>query len=239
MSRRVKTAIVALLLVLLILFGAAWYNQNSQGFKPKAESATTQAEPVPSPTTATASSRPALAYGPGPRQYTYQAQPPANSCHYRIIDAAKGEVLPDPTCTPGSLNPKVTQATLSTTICRAGYTTSIRPSQKITAAEKYDNAVSYGWGAEDVTYNAAGTVFNWSGTEYDHLVSLELGGDPNDPSNLWPELNVQGGTTVNNPKDAVEGVLNHAICNGTVTLAAAQVAIATNWTTAEQVLGLS
>ena len=60
-------------------------------------------------------------------------------------------------------------------------------------------------------------------TELDHLVSLELGGS-NDASNLWPEAPPSP-----NPKDEVEGALNSAVCDGQVTLAAAQDAIAADW----------
>ena len=70
-------------------------------------------------------------------------------------------------------------------------------------------------------------------TELDHLVSLELGG-ANDAANLWPEY-----PPTPNPKDKVENALHAAICDGRVKLTAAQNAIARNWETAEQVLGLS
>jgi hypothetical protein len=151
--------------------------------------------------------------GPGPTNYTVQPQPAPGSCHYRT--AVDGQVLPDPICTPGATNPKVTQDNLDTTICRAGYTKSIRPPKSITQAEKHDNAAAYGY---------TGPL---SGVEFDHEVALELGGDPNDARNLW----VQPGASPN-PKDAVESQLHQLICAGTVTLAAAQEAIATDWTTA-------
>jgi hypothetical protein len=37
--------------------------------------------------------------------------------------------LPDRTRTPGALNPKVTQATIGTTICVRGWTQTVRPPQ--------------------------------------------------------------------------------------------------------------
>jgi hypothetical protein len=58
-------------------------------------------------------------------------------------------------------------------------------------------------------------------------VPLELGGDPNDPRNLW----IQPGASPN-PKDGVESRLHELVCEGIVSLAAAQEAIATDWTTA-------
>src|SRR5271165_3042119 len=151
--------------------------------------------------------------GPGPTNYTEQPQPAPGTCHYR--SAANGETLPDPNCTPGAISPKVTPDTLETTICKTGYTKSIRPPASITAAEKRANAASYGYSGP------------MSGTEYDHLVPLELGGDPNDPRNLWIEPGASP-----NPKDGVESRLHELVCEGTVPLAAAQEAIATDWTTA-------
>ncbi len=60
--------------------------------------------------------------------------------------------------------------------------------------------------------------------EYDHLVSLELGGATNDARNLWPEPGASP-----NPKDSVENALHREVCDGTLTLATAQREIATNW----------
>jgi hypothetical protein len=72
--------------------------------------------------------------------------------------------------------------------------------------------------------NAYGDHGPISSYEYDHLVPLELGGATNDPRNLWPE---PGATP--NPKDNVEGELNREVCEGSMTLVAAQNAIAANW----------
>ena len=151
--------------------------------------------------------------GPGPTNYTEQPQPPPGTCHYRT--AANGQTLPDPNCTPGAISPKVTQDTLDTTICRTGYTKSIWPPASITQIEKRENAVAYGY---------TGSLKD---VEYDHLVPLELGGDPNDPRNLWIEPGASP-----NPKDGVESRLHELVCEGRVPLAAAQEAIATDWTTA-------
>ena len=156
--------------------------------------------------------------GPGPTNYTEQPQPAPGTCHYRT--AANGETLPDPNCTPGAISPKVTEDTLATTICKTGYTKSIRPPASITAAEKRANAAAYGY---------SGPL---SGIEYDHLIPLELGGDPNDPRNLWVEPGASP-----NPKDGIEHKLHQRVCAGEVPLAAAQQAIANDWTTAMGVAG--
>ena len=66
--------------------------------------------------------------------------------------------------------------------------------------------------------------------EIDHIISVDLGGS-NDIANLWPEIGKQP-----NPKDKVENDLHRAVCDGKVTLAAAQHAIATDWLTAESTL---
>ena len=151
--------------------------------------------------------------GPGPTNYTEQPQPPPGTCHYRT--AANGETLPDPNCTPGAISPKVTPDTLATTICRTGYTKSIRPPASITEIEKHENAAAYG---------STGSLKD---VEYDHLVPLELGGDSNDPRNLWIEPGASP-----NLKDGVESRLHELVCEGRVPLDAVQQAIATDWTTA-------
>ncbi|MFK4299454.1 hypothetical protein ABH924_004637 [Arthrobacter sp. GAS37] len=148
----------------------------------------------------------------------------AGQCHIKIVDQAKGTVLPDPACTPGAVDPAVTQENLKTTICRGGYTKSVRPPAEVTNPAKTASLKAYG-----LPYAAT--------TEYDHLIPLELGG-ASSTSNLWVEPNQAGASTVNNPKDDIENALNAAVCAGRVTLTAAQQAIASDWTTAKAKLGL-
>jgi hypothetical protein len=141
------------------------------------------------------------------------------SCH---AGSDHGQPLPDPRCTPGAVNPAVTQANIATTICRRGWTKTVRPPQSYTETLKRQQITQYGYSDKRM-----------GSYEEDHLVSLELGGAPSDPANLWPEPGASP-----NPKDAVEGALNRAICSHRVTLAAAQQAIASDWTTAEARLGI-
>ncbi|WP_330301704.1 MULTISPECIES: hypothetical protein [unclassified Streptomyces] len=126
--------------------------------------------------------------------------------------------MEDLACTPGAISPAVTQANLTSTICRkGGYTFGIRSSTSTTGKEKELNAASYGF---------TGSMRD---AEYDHLISLQLGGDPNDSRNLWVEPADPGhrkGSGVNAKKDPVETKLHTAVCKGQVTLAAAQQAIA-------------
>ena len=138
-----------------------------------------------------------------------QHQPAPGSCH------AIGSGLysrPDPRCTPGALDPAVKQANINQTICRSGWTETVRPPEHITEAEKRRSLEAYGDRSPIWDY------------EYDHFVPLELGGATNDPRNLWPEPGASP-----NPKDAVENYLNREVCDHQMTLARAQTAIVANW----------
>ncbi len=147
-----------------------------------------------------------------------QRQPAPGSCR------AHGSGLlatPDPHCTPGALDPAVTQATIGSTICRAGWTSVVRPPESVSEPEKLASMAAYG---------DRGRA---SGFEYDHLVPLELGGASNDPRNLWPEPDYATPSGFyRNPKDRLESALNRLVCDGSMTLSAAQRSIAANWVAA-------
>jgi hypothetical protein len=150
--------------------------------------------------------------------HAVQRQPPAGRCH------ARGSGLysrPDARCTPGALNPAVTQATLSSTICRRGWTSTVRPPVSITEPEKL---------ASMRAYQNPGPA---SAYEYDHQVPLELGGAVNDARNLWPEPDYasRSGFFLN-PKDRLEGALKRLVCAGAMTLSRAQHLIASDWVSA-------
>jgi hypothetical protein len=72
-----------------------------------------------------------------------------------------------------------------------------------------------------------------SAYEEDHLISLELGGAPADPRNLWPEPYTMsladGRSTGAHAKDGFETKLKTGVCNGTMTLAQAQSEIGDHW----------
>jgi hypothetical protein len=147
-----------------------------------------------------------------------QRQPPRGSCH------AIGSGLltrPDPRCTPGALNPAVTPRTIGSTICRSGWTSTVRPPEAITEPEKLASMASYGVSGRASAY------------EYDHLVPLELGGAVNDPRNLWPEPDYSDPAPFYlNPKDHLEYALRRLVCDGAMPLAQAQEEIAGNWVAA-------
>ena len=147
-----------------------------------------------------------------------QRQPPAHSCH------ALGSGLysrPDLHCTPGALNPVVTQARIGSTICRSGWTTIVRQPESVTETEKIASIAAYG---------DSGSVSSY---EYDHDVPLELGGALNDPRNLWPEPDYSSRSGFYlNPKDHLERALNRLVCHHEMSLSEAQRLIAGNWVSA-------
>jgi hypothetical protein len=109
------------------------------------------------------------------------------------------------TVTPGVLNPDVTQATIRATICRRGWTRTIRPPVSYTNALKRKGLSRYGLRGPPSAF------------QEDHLISLELGGHPSDPRNLWPEPYPRASIV-----DRIENELNDAVCSGRLTLAEAQ-----------------
>lgn len=193
LTRAPKTVAAAILAAVIPLLGAC------------TPFAVTQ--PAPAPGT---SQHLAAVHDPGQVTGTIAAP-----CRYR-----DGGQLPDPRCTPGSIDPAVTQASIRQTICTPGYTKRVRPAEAETERFKYD-----------VAYPAYG-VPDSRHTELDHEVPLELGGS-NAAANLWPEW-----PPTPNPKDTVENALHAAVCDGQVSLTAAQQAIARDWMTAESRLGL-
>jgi hypothetical protein len=119
--------------------------------------------------------------------------------------AAAPTVVADPVRTPGVLNPDVTQATIGTTICVQGWTRTVRPPTDYTNALKLRQMRAY---------RESGSP---SAFQEDHLISLELGGHPTDPRNLWPEPYPRASHV-----DTIENELNVQVCSGSLTLAQAQ-----------------
>lgn len=135
-------------------------------------------------------------------------------CRAVFVDSSDPQsYLPDKTCTPGVVDPSVNQDNIYTTICRSGYTQSVRPSVSYTNSLKKQQIIDYGYENK-----------NMGDYEEDHLISLELGGDPKDPKNLWPQPHPSI-----NEKDKVENYLHSLVCSGKLTLIKAQEEISTNW----------
>jgi hypothetical protein len=105
------------------------------------------------------------------------------------------------TRTPGVVNAEVTQATIRQTICVQGWTRTVRPPTGYTNDLKVRQMREYGLGGSPSDY------------QEDHLISLELGGHPTDPRNLWPEPRPHAEEV-----DRIENELNRKICSGEITL---------------------
>jgi hypothetical protein len=107
--------------------------------------------------------------------------------------------------TPGVANSEVTQQTIGSTICVSGWSSSIRPDTGYTNELTLKQMQEYGRTGDPSDY------------QEDHLISLELGGDPTDPRNLWPEPRPFAEDV-----DRTENELHDAICSGKLSLAEAQ-----------------
>ena len=118
---------------------------------------------------------------------------------------SKSTIRASPTLTPGALNPDVTQTNIRSTICVSGWTATIRPPADYTDALKLKQMRQYGETGPPSAY------------EEDHLISLELGGAPRDPRNLWPEPRPRA-----DELDRIENELNAKVCLGELSLADAQ-----------------
>jgi hypothetical protein len=191
--------------------------------KAKAAPTTTTTASPPSPTsptspTSTTSTTPPIATGAA----ALQPVPTLSGSGPCRVRGTGLYVLPDLRCTPGAVNPAVTQADIGSTICSEGWTDTVRPPESYTEPLKEHQLAVYG---------EMGPIWTY---EEDHLVPLELGGSPTSTANLWPEPGASP-----NPKDAVEDAANRAVCDGSMSLAYAQHAIATNWIALGQQLGVS
>ena len=122
------------------------------------------------------------------------------NAHARVV-----RVTASWTRTPGVLNPDVRQETIAQTICVQGWTRTVRPPTEYTSQLKVRQMREYGLGGSPAGY------------QEDHLISLELGGHPTDPRNLWPEPRPHAEQV-----DKVENELNRRVCAGEISLAEGQ-----------------
>ena len=134
--------------------------------------------------------------------------------------AGPPDIYPDPARTPGATNPEITQENIRETICNPRWSTrSIRPEASYTNRLKIEQIAEYGY-SDSRTRDY----------EEDHFIPLELGGNPTDPKNLWPEpfeTSIPDGGA--HAKDKVENYLHAEVCSGALTLAEAQREIAEDW----------
>jgi len=112
---------------------------------------------------------------------------------------------PDTAPPPGAINPNVTQSNIAQTICRPGWTATVRPPESYTYELKRQQMAARHLPGRPRDY------------QEDHYVPLEIGGHPSDPRNLWPQP-IQEAYL----KDMLERALNRAVCGGKMTLMNAQ-----------------
>jgi len=143
----------------------------------------------------------------------------------------RAEIYPHPIKTPGAANPQVTQRNIQDNICNRHWSTRlIRPPADYTNRLKRKQLQEYG----DTVHQTRAQLINPNTGkidtsrcvahsdnpacyEEDHLISLEDGGDPTDPRNLWPEpYNTKIGWVVMgaHQKDVVEAFIHDEICYG-------------------------
>jgi hypothetical protein len=130
----------------------------------------------------------------------------AKAC--RVVDGRA-----DAACTPGALNPQVTQDTIHTTMCLPGWTDRVAPPAQLVTELKLRQMREF---AEP------GPARNY---KEDHLIPLSIGGAPSDPRNLFPQPAAK--TT---EKEDLEEQLHKAVCAGQLSLADAQAKMKHDWT---------
>ena len=120
--------------------------------------------------------------------------------------AAAALELPNASMTPGAI-----ASSDPVVVCQYGYASAHR---------------NVAYAVRDRVYNEYGIPRGQrKGLRIDHLIPLETGGS-NDERNLWPQPLAESRV-----KDRVEDELHAAVCvRHTLTLVAAQAAIARNWT---------
>lgn len=152
------------------------------------------------------------------------------ACHYQGAD-------PDPQCTPGATDGGLPE----TALCPVAHTSTVRPPTTYTEPLKREELGLIAAPAGVPVYEVG--VKTLGAYELDHLISLEIGGAPRSPANLWPEpweRDAQHPDGFAQPghgaqtKDKVENELHRRVCEpaGTpshMTLAEAQHLIATDW----------
>lgn len=124
--------------------------------------------------------------------------------------------LPRRELTPGAINAEIHQADIDATICARGWTKTIRPPAYYTNKLKKQQLTQYAYADQ-----------NPKNYEEDHLIPLELGGHPTDPSNLWPQP--WNGDWSAKEKDQLENKLKRLVCSHQITLTEAQAEIAYDW----------
>lgn len=153
-------------------------------------------------------------------QYFSPWQQPADAlCTPRT---SNGFLVPDPNCTPGGINPSVSESTLTD----PAWTTKCIRNCESSESLKH---ITYGWYSLTNPPNNSGAT---QVCELDHVVPLELGG-ADGLGNIWPQCGPDNAALQERyfkQKDKVENYLNDAVRKGSLPLADVQRGIAQDWT---------
>jgi hypothetical protein len=144
--------------------------------------------------------------------YRSRLKQPATPASTVITHRTGASSLYPPPQTPGAIDPNVTQDNIDSTICRPGYTRTVRPPESYTHAIKRDRMQQYA---------LPGMLSDY---ELDHMVPLELGGCPDCEANLWMEPWPDA-----HEKDRVENYLHREVCERRIPLRDAQRMIMSDW----------
>ena len=129
---------------------------------------------------------------------------------------AQSNALPDRRYTPGAIDQRVTQDNIHNTVCIKGYTDQVRPDKQYTNRLKRQQLRQFAYADQ-----------NPKNYEQDHLIPLNIGGNPTDTRNLWPQPRV--GEWSADKKDDLEFVIYKMVCHGEISLQQAQSMMATDW----------
>lgn len=148
--------------------------------------------------------------------------PPAHKvCKPKTV-GSEGMMVPDPSCTPGAINPTLTEAVLKDPAFRTGCV-------RNDATSESEKQKTYKW------YKTKHPGHNTGSTqtcELDHLVPLYLGG-ADTLDNIWPQCGPSGvhlDDRFFKEKDKVEFYLGQQVREGKMELEKAQKGIAEDWT---------
>ncbi len=150
--------------------------------------------------------------------FTGWQEPAAGSC---TVSLRAGNDFPDPRCTPGGIDPAVTEEVLRDREWRTRCARNCETSE----AEKH---ITYRWYA---IHKPQGNSGPNQVCELDHLVPLELGG-ADGLGNIWPECGPAGAELPERDfkvKDRVENYLADQVRSGRMPLQTAQHGIAEDW----------
>jgi len=216
--RRLLVVAIVLAIVYLLIVHPRGRHESSRGNYP-AERGRTQPPGEVVPHQRGGERQPEPEVGCASQYFARWQEPSGGACTVR---ERNGYPMPDPRCTPGGVNPAITDEVLHNPAWRTREVRNCAESE----AQKH---AAYAW------YRIVKPRINSNENqvcELDHLVPLELGG-ADGMGNIWPQCGPDA-VTLNQryfkEKDHVENYLAAQVKAGQIPLAEAQRGIARDWT---------